>query len=63
MTIGNIISEPLEIYRKDISKDIKTLKVLEVMEKVGLSDLLYNRFHELSGGQCQRVWYSKINYK
>ena len=27
-----------------------------VMEKVGLSDLLYNRFpHELSGGQCQRV--------
>ena len=26
------------------------------MEKVGLSDLLYNRFpHELSGGQCQRV--------
>ena len=56
MTIGNIISEPLEIYRKDISKDIKTLKVLEVMEKVGLSDLLYNRFpHELSGGQCQRV--------
>tara|TARA_Y100001970_G_scaffold287591_1_gene412643 strand:+ start:869 stop:1669 length:801 start_codon:yes stop_codon:yes gene_type:complete len=56
MTIGNIISEPLEIYRKDISKDIKTSKVLEVMEKVGLSDLLYNRFpHELSGGQCQRV--------
>jgi ATPase components of various ABC-type transport systems, contain duplicated ATPase len=56
MTIGNIISEPLEIYRKDIGKDIKTLKVLEVMEKVGLSDLLYNRFpHELSGGQCQRV--------
>ena len=56
MTIGNIISEPLETYRKDIGKDIKTLKVLEVMEKVGLSDLLYNRFpHELSGGQCQRV--------
>ena len=56
MTIGNIISEPLEIYRKDIGKDIKTLKVLDVMEKVGLSDLLYNRFpHELSGGQCQRV--------
>jgi len=56
MTIGNIIAEPLEIYRKDIGKDIKTLKVLEVMEKVGLSDLLYNRFpHELSGGQCQRV--------
>ena len=26
------------------------------MEKVGLSNLLYNRFpHELSGGQCQRV--------
>ena len=54
MTIGNIISEPLEIYRKDISKDIKTSKVLEVMEKVGLSDLLYNRFpHELSGGHVK----------
>ena len=56
MTIGDIISEPLDIYRKDISKKNKTYKVLDVMEKVGLSDLLFNRFpHEVSGGQCQRV--------
>ena len=56
MTIGNIISEPLEIYKKENDKKSKTLKVLDVMEKVGLSDLLFNRFpHELSGGQCQRV--------
>ena len=56
MTIGNIISEPLEIYKKDNDKKSKTLKVLDIMKKVGLSDLLFNRFpHELSGGQCQRV--------
>ena len=31
-------------------------RVLEIMDQVGLSNILYNRFpHELSGGQCQRV--------
>jgi len=56
MTIGSIISEPLEIYKKENNKKSKTLKVLDIMEKVGLSGMLFNRFpHELSGGQCQRV--------
>ncbi len=56
MTIGNIISEPLEIYKKGNDKKSKILKVLDIMGKVGLSDVLFNRFpHELSGGQCQRV--------
>ena len=56
MTIGNIICEPLNIFRTDLNKKEKMFRVLEIMDQVGLSNILYNRFpHELSGGQCQRV--------
>ena len=56
MTIGNIISEPLNIFRKDLHKKDKIIKVIKAMQKVDLSEILFNRFpHELSGGQCQRV--------
>ena len=56
MNIGNIIKEPVEIFNKDLSSVDKAFKVISVMDKVGLSKDLYNRYpHELSGGQCQRV--------
>ena len=56
MTIGNIICEPLNIFRTDLDKKEKMFRVLEIMDQVDLSNILYNRFpHELSGGQCQRV--------
>lgn len=60
MTVGNILAEPLEIYRKlrllsmtdsEISHRVETL-----MERVGLSRFYKNRFpHEFSGGQRQRI--------
>ena len=56
MTIGKIISEPLEIFRKDLKKQEKEILVIKSMKDVGLSNNLFNRYpHELSGGQCQRV--------
>ena len=56
MTIGKIISEPLEIFRKDLKKQEKEILVIKSMIDVGLSSDLFNRYpHELSGGQCQRV--------
>ena len=56
MNIGNIIKEPVEIFNKNLPSIDKAFKVISVMDKVGLSENLYNRYpHELSGGQCQRV--------
>ena len=60
MTIGKIISEPLEIFRKDLKKQEKEILVIKSMKDVGLSSDLFNRYpHELSGGQCQRVGISR----
>ena len=56
MTIGKIISEPLDIYRKNLKIEEKEELVITAMKDVGLSNKLFNRYpHELSGGQCQRV--------
>tara|TARA_B100001057_G_scaffold77505_1_gene72376 strand:+ start:1944 stop:2750 length:807 start_codon:yes stop_codon:yes gene_type:complete len=56
MTIGKIISEPLDIYRKNLKTIEKEELVILAMKDVGLSNELFNRYpHELSGGQCQRV--------
>ena len=56
MTIGNIIKEPLDIFNKEFLKKEKVKIITEIMNDVGLSNELFNRYpHELSGGQCQRV--------
>ena len=56
MTIGKIISEPLDIYKKNLKTTEKEKLVIAAMKDVGLSNELFNRYpHELSGGQCQRV--------
>jgi oligopeptide transport system ATP-binding protein len=60
MTSGNIISEPMNIYRQrkmlDLSRSEITERVEELMEKVGLSRYFRNRYpHEFSGGQRQRI--------
>lgn len=56
MTIGDIIAEPLRMYRKNLSKQEVMQKVEEVMKKVGLLGNQINRYpHEFSGGQCQRI--------
>lgn len=60
MTAGNIIAEPMTIYRQrrmmNISKKEIADRVEDLMEKVGLSRHFKNRYpHEFSGGQRQRI--------
>ena len=60
MTAGNIIAEPLQIFKKrgviTIGNKEITDKVENLMEKVGLSRYFRNRYpHEFSGGQRQRI--------
>jgi oligopeptide transport system ATP-binding protein len=55
MTIGNIISEPLEVHGIGNGKERKT-RVQELLQLVGLSHYFVNRYpHEFSGGQRQRI--------
>jgi len=55
MTIGDIISEPLEIHKID-DKKRRIEKVKNLLEVVGLNPEHINRYpHEFSGGQRQRV--------
>ena len=60
MTVGNIISEPMEIFSKlgllDMKKGKIDQRVEYLMERVGLLKHYKNRYpHEFSGGQRQRV--------
>jgi len=60
MTAGNIISEPMQIYKNRGMLKITKTEILEriesLMEKVGLSHHFRNRYpHEFSGGQRQRI--------
>lgn len=56
MTVGEIIAEPLRNYVSSLSKEQIRQRVGEMLENVGLSHNIINRYpHELSGGQCQRT--------
>lgn len=56
LTAGAIIAEPLEIHYPEVGKTERMARVVEMMEKVGLSANMINRYpHEFSGGQCQRI--------
>jgi oligopeptide transport system ATP-binding protein len=55
MTVGNIISEPMQIHRL-VPKGERTQRVQELLETVGLNPYFANRYpHEFSGGQRQRI--------
>ncbi len=55
MTVGQIISEPIETFRVVSGQDVNA-RVQELMETVGLSPRFIKRFpHEFSGGQRQRI--------
>lgn len=55
MTVGDIIAEPLRIHRV-CSKSAAKLKVMNLLEEVGLSADAEAKFpHEFSGGQRQRI--------
>ncbi len=60
MTAGNIIAEPLQIFKKRGVLSISSKEIIDkvemLMEKVGLSRFFRNRYpHEFSGGQRQRI--------
>lgn len=56
MTVGSIISEPLQIHGLYKKKSERQEFVEGLMERVGLNPFFVNRYpHEFSGGQRQRV--------
>lgn len=56
MSIGDIIAEPLKIYKLYPSKEERQKKVRETMDVVGLAERTYSLYpHELDGGRRQRV--------
>ncbi len=56
MTVGDIVGEPLDIYKTYGNKAERQAKILELLNLVGLNSEHMNRYpHEFSGGQRQRV--------
>ena len=56
MTVGNIISEPLQIHGLYPNKKERQSYVEQLMGRVGLNPYFINRYpHEFSGGQRQRI--------
>jgi oligopeptide/dipeptide ABC transporter ATP-binding protein len=56
MTVGQSISEPLQVHKAASGAEGIKKRVLELMNLVGLSTAMYDRYpHEFSGGQRQRV--------
>jgi oligopeptide transport system ATP-binding protein len=55
-TVNAIVSEPLRVHKLIAGKKEQAERVVELLELVGLSDRMVNRFpHEFSGGQRQRI--------
>ncbi len=55
ISIGQAVKEPMEVHGLYSYKDRKK-KTIELLEKVGLNAIHYNRYpHEFSGGQRQRI--------
>jgi peptide/nickel transport system ATP-binding protein len=56
MTVGDIIGEPLNVYRIVADKGAARARVADLLTQVGLYPYMAERYpHELSGGQRQRV--------
>jgi oligopeptide transport system ATP-binding protein len=55
-TVSAIVSEPLRVHKLFSNEKERTERVNELLNLVGLSSRLVNRFpHEFSGGQRQRI--------
>jgi oligopeptide transport system ATP-binding protein len=56
MTVGEIIADPLRTLMPDLSAQERRVRVIRMMESVGLLPEMINRYpHEFSGGQAQRI--------
>jgi oligopeptide transport system ATP-binding protein len=56
MTVGSIVSEPLQIHNLYPNKTERQEFVEALMQRVGLNPYFINRYpHEFSGGQRQRI--------
>ena len=56
MTVGDIIGEPLHVYKLVPDRAAATARVAALLTQVGLYPYMAERYpHELSGGQRQRV--------
>ena len=56
MTVGQIVSEGLEIHQPHLTRAEVAASVAEIIEQVGLSPEMIHRYpHEFSGGQRQRI--------
>jgi len=56
LTIGEAIMEPMKVHRLYGNDKERKVKVLELLDKVGLLAEHYHRYpHEFSGGQRQRI--------
>ncbi|WP_159022029.1 ABC transporter ATP-binding protein [Formosa sp. L2A11] len=56
LTVGQAIMEPMTVHKLYKNKTERKAKVLEILERVGLSEDYFNRYpHEFSGGQRQRI--------
>ena len=56
MTVGSIVSEPLEVHGIGKNRKERQERVQELLKIVGLNPYFVNRYpHEFSGGQRQRI--------
>jgi peptide/nickel transport system ATP-binding protein len=56
MTVGQIVGEPLHVYRLVADRKAEQARVSQLLEQVGLRPEMAARYpHQLSGGQRQRV--------
>jgi len=56
MSVGDALAEPLRIYEPSLSVPAREARIVEMLERVGLSAGMAHRYpHEFSGGQCQRI--------
>jgi peptide/nickel transport system ATP-binding protein len=56
MTVGQIIGEPLHVYKLAPGRKAQEARVAQLLEQVGLRPEMATRYpHQLSGGQRQRV--------
>ena len=54
--VGEAIIEPMKVHKLYASYDECKAKALELINRVGLSSVVFNRYpHEFSGGQRQRI--------